>query len=53
MFNDNKTCIKHFHCPCGKDEHYEDATYCTICGRKIGEAAVTASPEENKERNHL
>lgn len=38
---------KHYECDCGKSEHDEDALFCTNCGKKIEETAVTASSSKD------
>lgn len=38
---------KQYECECGKSEHDADALFCTNCGKKIEETAVTASSSEN------
>lgn len=43
--NEEKEPMKHYECTCGKSEHYADAAYCTNCGKKIEEAAVTTSSD--------
>lgn len=44
--SDDTEPMKFYRCPCGQTQHYAYARYCGYCGRKLEEAASTASSTE-------